>query len=158
MRIFLLFICLSLFGCSWNTRFAISNKTDSDLEISISSKTSTHAQTGEKICPIIKWPRLEVSDDYLWYFSSGDWSVLSKERQTVDELTCNIKFSLNPGESVVIADAGTYTGSWRGEDIIDVTQIEIRQRDKSVTSKGIELLDKFKKVDDMLYVMRVKKI
>ena len=158
MRVFLYMLFWVLVGCSWNTRFVISNKTDDNLEISISSSTYIHAKTGELICPIVKWPRLEVSDDYLWYFNSGYWSVLPEERQIIDSLACSISFFLNPGESVVIANAGTYTGSWRGDDVIDVAQVEIKQLNKSVSYKGIELLEKFEKIDDMLYVMRVKKI
>jgi len=155
IRVFLIFLCFVLYGCSWNTRFAISNLTDADIEISIASRMYTHVNTGEVICPLINGSRLEVSDDYLWYFNSGDWLVLPKGRQTVDELACSIKFSIKTGESVVIANVATYTGLVGRGDVIDVAQVEIRRQGKLVIYKGVELLNKFQKIDDLLYVMRV---
>ncbi len=158
VRILLLIVCLNLSGCSWITKFAISNKTDNDLAISITVKTYNHAKTKEVICPIIKWPKLELSNDNLWYFNTGHWVEFPRNRQVVDSLNCIIEFDLKSGESVVIANAGTYTGSQEGEEVIDVLKLKIEQQDKSATYKGVELLESFEKVDDTLYVLSIVKI
>jgi hypothetical protein len=158
MRVVLLILTVFIASCSWNTRFAISNKMDSDITVRVHSKPYLHAQTKERICSIVKWPRLQVTDDYLWYFNSGEWKDLPSDRQYIDESNCSIEFSLYPGESVVIANGGTYTGARADEDVIDVASITITSESKTISYSGIQLLAQFKKIDDMLYVLKVKKI
>ena len=158
MRIWILVLSVLIASCSWNTRLAISNKMDVDITVKIHSRPYFHAQTKERICPIIKWPRLQVTEDYLWYFNSGEWRDLPAVRQYIDDSNCSIEFSVYPGESVVVANGGTYTGTWAGEDAIDVSSVTITSESKSISFSGIKLLEKFKKIDDMLYVLKVKKI
>ncbi len=152
--IFSFIIAISIFGCSWITRFAVSNKSDDPITVIYSMAPYEHQKTKERICAIEKWFLPEITKDNLWRFNTGNWNDLSNENYILNSEECSVELTLNPGESVRVATKGTYTGheGRYGKKSLDLTYLIIRTKDGEIVLKGWELLKRFKKVTDTLYV------
>lgn len=148
---------LILSGCSWMTRFAVTNGTDSPIKLLIAAEKSKADGAPGRACPIGDWAPLEVTAAPLGRWGEISWQKLPQERYTLDRQYCLAEIEIAPGESVSITGELTYPGHRRAYGIPgQLASLTIQSRDGEISSKGWEITKHFARLSDALYVYTYK--
>lgn len=153
----ILFISLILFSCSWLTDFVVMNGSDAPIELNYRFKLIKD-KNGLPTCPGLKFfggPEIPKNGEYKG--SKTYWVALSSERYQYSESECAVTLTLEPDQIIKIGSIPTYTGHKSGRgDFLGVEQLTLKTKDGLITYSGLELVRRFKKKADILYILEYK--
>ena len=144
---------LALSGCSWITRFAVTNGSDAPVKLTISAEASQTGGTQGNHCPLGKRAALEVTTTQLNRWGEIAWRKLPEERYMLDLQHCVVEIEIFPEESVSVAGELTYVGHRREFGTPGgISSLSIKSKDGEISSKGWEITKRFERLSDTLYV------
>jgi hypothetical protein len=143
----------TLAGCSWMTRFAVTNDSDSSVRLVISAEVPTQGDPRWRVCPIASERPLETTMESLGRWRDVSWQKLPANKYRLDKTACQAEIDLRPGESVSITQALNYTGH-RPENGVpgQIASLSIHGKDGEISRKGWEIVKHFQRLSDALYV------
>ena len=154
MRLIALSLCLALLSCSWLTAFAVSNRSDSPIEVSYGLWDLNPASQGKGACLLPKEdpPAVASTDEIHWWSARPTWRDLPPEAYSFSEERCEYRVRLEPKMALRVGRAGTYTGHddynrWR----FPVVCLYLKTANGELFYNGEELRQRFKKHNDSLY-------
>jgi hypothetical protein len=135
-------------GCSWMTAFAVSNRSETPIEI-------TYSYSGPfQTCPFVgsKPPAVASTETMGWWRPHAEWTELDRSQYRVDLQVCSIGITLPPNTAVRIARELNYTGHQSGRwGILADLSLTISAPSGEITLTGFELVRSFSKRSDALY-------
>lgn len=162
-RLFICEVCFglaalfALSGCSWMTRFAVTNSSDAPIKLLISAERTKAVEARGSTCTIADWAPLEMTSSPLSRWSEISWQKLPQERYTLDRQNCLAEIEIRPGESVSVTEELTYGGHRREFGTPgQLSSLTIQSKDGEVSSKGWEITKRFERLSETLYVYSYK--
>jgi len=148
---------LVLSGCSWMTRFAVTNGSDAPIKLLISAEKTKAIEARGSTCTIADWAPLEITSSPLSRWSEISWQKLPQERYTLDRQYCVAEIEIRPGESVSVTEELTYSGHRREYGTPgQLSSLTIQSKDGEISSKGWEITKHFERLSETLYVYSYK--
>ena len=156
MKPYLIIIFLFLLGCSWGTIFAVTNSSSDEISVSYGFERIFHHGEKKEYCPLDRFEMSKITNDGLSWWSSAEWK--DADNAKIDSEKCVVSLSLDPGQSVMVTQKGTYTGHENryGKESLGVSFLTIKSNVGQISMEGREALKRFEKIKTTLYAYEHK--